>query len=257
MASRAIPATAPAVATSRPTRNGSRNTSVPIAPAATHWSGSALAIAFQLACSSAAASTAANTTPDIAADRPWQDRNVLGTLKTEPAGSRPDLLARPVVAGLAGWPDPPEPEEVLVAPIDPELADTLAFCQAYQVELKVSANCVVVVGKRGGEARYAACVVLATTRADVNGVVRRHLDVRKASFASTEDVVARTGMAYGGITPIGLPDGWPILLDSRVTEASYVVIGSGLRHSKLAVPGAALATLPGAEVLDGLANPTG
>jgi prolyl-tRNA editing enzyme YbaK/EbsC (Cys-tRNA(Pro) deacylase) len=173
----------------------------------------------------------------------------LGTLKTEPARTRPDLLAPPVVAALAGVED-----DVLVAPIDPALADTAAFCEAYQIALEVSANCVVVVGKRGGEERYAACVVLATTRADVNNVVRRHLDVRKASFAAMDDAVARTGMEYGGITPIGLPAGWPILVDSRVTATPYVVIGSGVRHSKLALPGAALANLPGAEVLDGLAR---
>lgn len=180
---------------------------------------------------------------------------MLGTLKTEPAAARPDLLAPPVVAGLAAWPDAPEPEQVLVAPIDPELADTAAFCQAYQIGLEVSANCVVVVGKRGGQERYAACVVLATTRADVNGVVRRHLDVRKASFAASDDAVARTGMAYGGITPIGLPAGWPILVDSRVIESPTVVVGSGVRHSKLALPGQSLATLPGAEVLPDLARP--
>ena len=180
---------------------------------------------------------------------------MLGTLQTEPAGNRPDLLAPPVAAGLAGWAGAPPADRVLVAPIDPDLADTTAFCTAYQVDLDASANCVVVVGKRGGEVRYAACVVLATTRADVNGVVRRHLDVRKASFAGTDDAVARTGMAYGGITPIGLPAGWPVLIDQRVTEAPYVVIGSGVRHSKLAVPGAALASLPGAEVLAELARP--
>lgn len=180
---------------------------------------------------------------------------MLGTLQTAPAADRPDLLAPPVAAGLAGWVGAPPPDQLLAAPIDPDLADTAAFCTAYQVELDASANCVVVVGKRGGEVRYAACVVLATTRADVNGVVRRHLDVRKASFAGTDDAVARTGMAYGGITPIGLPDGWPVLIDQRVAEAPWVVIGSGLRHSKLALPGAALATLPGAEVLADLARP--
>jgi prolyl-tRNA editing enzyme YbaK/EbsC (Cys-tRNA(Pro) deacylase) len=176
----------------------------------------------------------------------------LGTLKTEPARTRPDLLAAPVAAGLAAWAD--APDDVLVAPIDPNLADTAAFCEAYQVALDVSANCVVVVGKRGGEARYAACVVLATTRADVNNAVRRHLDVRKASFASMDDAVARTGMEYGGITPIGLPGDWPILVDARVTATPYVVIGSGVRHSKIALPGPALAGLPGAVVLDGLAH---
>lgn len=178
---------------------------------------------------------------------------MLGKLDTEPARERPDLLAPPVAAGLAAWTD--APPDVLVAPIDPELADTAAFCQAYDVALDASANCVVVAGRRGGETRYAACVVLATTRADVNGVVRRRLDARKASFAPMDDAVTRTGMEYGGITPIGLPEGWPILIDPRVTATPWVVVGSGLRRSKVALPGAALATLPGAEVLPDLARP--
>ena len=106
--------------------------------------------------------------------------------------------------------------------------------------------------KRGGETRYAACVVLATTRADVNGVVRRQLDARKASFAPMDEAVARTGMEYGGITPIGLPADWPVLVDRRVAQSAGVIVGSGLRRSKLLVPGRALAELPGAEVLDDL-----
>jgi prolyl-tRNA editing enzyme YbaK/EbsC (Cys-tRNA(Pro) deacylase) len=179
---------------------------------------------------------------------------VLGTLKTEPAATRPDLLAAPVAAGLAAWSGA---DRVLVAPIDPELADTAAFCQAYDIDLEVSANCVVVAGRRGGEVRHAACMVLATTRADVNGVVRRHLDVRKASFAPMDEAVALTGMEYGGITPIGLPEGWPVLLDPRVTATPYLVIGSGVRHSKLVLPGPALATLPDSVVLEGLGQPTG
>ncbi len=178
---------------------------------------------------------------------------MLGTLQTEPAASRPDLLAAPVTAGLAAWRD--APDEVLVAPIDPDLADTTAFCQAYRIGLDISANCVVVAGKRGGEVRYAACLVLATTRADVNNVVRRHLDVRKASFAPADEAVARTGMEYGGITPIGLPSDWPILIDPRVTGTPHVVIGSGVRHSKIALPGESLARLPNAVVVDGLAAP--
>lgn len=173
----------------------------------------------------------------------------LGTLKWEPVRDRPDLLAPPVAAALAQW-----QQDVLVAPIDPGLADTAAFCEAYQIDLDVSANCVVVVGKRGGEERYAACMVLATTRADVNNVVRRHLDVRKASFAATDDAVARTGMEYGGITPIGLPKDWPVLVDARVAATRQVVIGSGVRRSKLALPGEALTRLPGAVVLENLAR---
>ena len=176
----------------------------------------------------------------------------LGVLDAHPALSRPDLLAAPVVARLEDM--AADAANVLVAEIDPELADTAAFCDRYDVSLDVSANCVVIAARRGDTTRYAACVVLATTRADVNGVVRRHLDARKASFAPMDDAVARTGMEYGGITPVGLPADWPILIDRRVVDAGVVVVGSGVRRSKLALPGAALAKLPGAEVIDGLAR---
>ncbi|SCL16033.1 Cys-tRNA(Pro) deacylase, prolyl-tRNA editing enzyme YbaK/EbsC [Micromonospora rhizosphaerae] len=181
----------------------------------------------------------------------------MGTLKTEPACTRPDLLAPPVAAAIERWPTdaPVDVDNVLVAPIDAELADTAAFCAAYEVGLDVSANCVVVAGKREGEIRYAACVVLATTRADVNGVVRRMLNVRKASFAPMAEAVELTGMEYGGITPIGLPEQWPILVDSRVIATPHVIIGSGVRHSKIALPGPALGVLPRATVVEGLAKP--
>jgi len=178
-------------------------------------------------------------------------------LDLSPALSRPELLAKPVAAALAEWAEGTgfAADTVAVAPIDPELADTAAFCAHYGVGLAESANCVVVAGKRGGVTSYAACLVTAETRADVNGVVRRRMDARKATFAPLDDVVAATGMEYGGITPVGLPDGWPILIDSRVVEQAHVVIGSGIRGSKLWLPGAALATLPGAEVIEGLATP--
>ena len=174
----------------------------------------------------------------------------MGSLQTEPALDRPDLLAVAVTEALRGW---VHAADVLVAPIDPELADTAAFCEAYGVTLDESANCVVVSGKRGGEVRFAACVVLATTRADVNNAVRRLLDVRKASFAPTAEAVELTGMEYGGITPIGLPKDWPVLVDARVAATPYVILGSGVRHSKIALPGAALADLPGAQIIEGLA----
>jgi prolyl-tRNA editing enzyme YbaK/EbsC (Cys-tRNA(Pro) deacylase) len=182
--------------------------------------------------------------------------NVIGSLKLEPAVSRLDLLAAPVAAALQVWPAeaPIDGDQVLVAPIDGELADTAAFCAAYGVTLRESANCVIVAGRRGAVTRYAACVILATTRADVNGVVRRHLDVRKASFAPKDDAVRLTGMEYGGITPIGLPTSWPVLVDARVVATPHVIIGSGVRHSKIAIAGPALGALPGAEVIDGLAR---
>ena len=161
-----------------------------------------------------------------------------------------ELVAAPVADALGNWPR----AGVLAAPIDPDLADTAAFCEHYGIEPADSANCVVIAGRRGEHTRYAACLVLATTRADVNGVVRRRLDARKASFAPMDDAVALTGMEYGGITPIGLPADWPVLIDRAVLDRDVVVIGSGLRRSKIALPSAALAELPGAEVIDGLAS---
>ncbi|MER5322066.1 YbaK/EbsC family protein [Streptosporangium roseum] len=167
----------------------------------------------------------------------------IGTLDWVRAAERLDLLAEPVARAVAGL------DGVEVAEIDPTLADTAAFCERYGVSLAESANCVIVAAKRGGEVRYAACVVLATTRADVNGAVRRHLDARKISFAPQDDAVGLTGMEYGGITPLGLPEGWPVLVDEAVAAHPGVVIGSGVRHSKLALPGAVLADLKIAEVL--------
>ncbi|MEV6912770.1 YbaK/EbsC family protein [Amycolatopsis sp. NPDC051071] len=177
---------------------------------------------------------------------------IAGNLTVVPAPSRTDLLAEPVAKTLAALADP---DAVGVAEIDAELADTAAFCAAYGSPLSASANCVVVAGKRAGEVRFAAAMILATTRADVNGVIKRRLDVRKASFAPMDEAVSLTGMEYGGITPVGLPDGWPILIDQRVADESELVIGSGIRGSKLLISGLALASLPGAEVIDGLARP--
>jgi prolyl-tRNA editing enzyme YbaK/EbsC (Cys-tRNA(Pro) deacylase) len=176
----------------------------------------------------------------------------IGSLAAVPALSRPDLLAPPVAAALAALDG--AAGAVGVAEIDPELADTAEFCERYRVSLAESANCVVITGRRDGEARYAACVILATTRADVNNVARRELDVRKASFAGMDDAVARTGMEYGGITPAGLPPGWPVLVDALVADTPTVVIGSGVRRSKLVLPGKLLASLPAARVIDGLAR---
>ena len=174
----------------------------------------------------------------------------LGSLTWLPATERPDLLGAPVAAALSLLPGP-----VWVAEIDADLADTAAFCAAYDVPLEASANCVVVAARRAGQTTLAACVVLATTRADVNGLVRRHLGARKASFAPQDVAVAESGMEFGGITPVGLPADWPVLIDPEVEAADFVVIGSGTRGGKLAVAGSLLAALPAAEVLEGLGQP--
>lgn len=181
-----------------------------------------------------------------------QNRGMVGTLEWLPVSTRLDLVAKPVAAALATMGS--EAERVQVAEIDPGLADTAAFCETYEVGLDVSANCVVVAAKRGSERSLAACVVLATTRADVNGVVRKHLGAKKASFASMDLATGESDMEYGGITPVGLPADWPLLVDGKVAATDLVVVGSGLRSSKLLLPGSLVASLPGAEVLDALAQ---
>jgi prolyl-tRNA editing enzyme YbaK/EbsC (Cys-tRNA(Pro) deacylase) len=169
----------------------------------------------------------------------------VGRLNFVPIGESPDLVGDPVRQYLDGH----SAEGLWVSAIDPDLADTAGFCEHYDIGLDISANCVVVEARRADRTWYAACVVLATTRADVNGIVRKRLDARKISFASMDTAVSLTGMEYGGITPIGLPSGWPILIDSGVMDQQRVVIGSGVRGSKLLASSAVLASLPGAEVL--------
>jgi prolyl-tRNA editing enzyme YbaK/EbsC (Cys-tRNA(Pro) deacylase) len=175
----------------------------------------------------------------------------MGTLSTQPALARPDLLAPSVTAAIAAG-RAGAAEAFAVAEIDPQLADTAAFCERYGVALDESANCVVLAARREGRSWFAACVVLATTRADVNGLAKRQLGASKISFAAMDAAIEATAMEYGGITPVGLPEDWPILIDAAVAASERVVIGSGLRRSKIVLPGAALAALPGAVVLDGL-----
>lgn len=174
----------------------------------------------------------------------------LGSLEPLAAAEHTDLLAPLVASALATW---PHRDSVAVVEIDPELADTAALSAAYDLPLTASANCVVVAGRRGGAERVAACVVRADTRADVNYAVKRLLDVRKASFLPTERAVAETGMEYGGITPVGLPASWRLLVAAEAAGIEVALIGSGVRRSKLLLAGALLAELPGAEVIDDLA----
>lgn len=177
--------------------------------------------------------------------------HTLGSLTTAPATEHPELLGAPVAAFLASW---PPAGEVGVVAIDPAHADTAGTVEVYGVPWDRGANCVVVMGKREGVERIAACVVRGDTRADVNNRVKRLLDVRKCSFLSHDRAVAETGMEHGGITPLGLPASWRLLIDARVPELDAVLIGSGIRGSKIIAPGAALAALPGAEIVDGLAS---
>jgi len=142
------------------------------------------------------------------------------------------------------------PYEVL--PCDPALADTEAFCAHYGIPPARSANTIVVVGKADPR-RYAVCVVLATTRLDVNGAVRARLGARRTSFASPEETSALTGMLLGGVTPLALPPELPVWVDARVMEPDWVVLGGGSRSSKIKVGPQVFERLPGAEVVPGLA----
>ncbi len=139
-----------------------------------------------------------------------------------------------------------------VMPCDPALADTAAFIAAYGIPPERSAN-TIVVASRGAQPIYVACVLLATTSLDVNNVVRREMGVRKASFASADAVREATGHEIGGVTPFGLPDGMPILVDALVMEAPWIILGGGNRSSKLKVAPDALRALPSVRVVEGLA----
>lgn len=143
--------------------------------------------------------------------------------------------------------------EYEIVPCDPDLADTAAFCEHYGYALEDSANTIVVAGKADPPV-YAACVVLATTRLDVNKVVRKRLGTRKASFAAAAETKALTGQEIGGVTPIGLPDDLPLWVDARVMERERIILGGGSRDRKVHAPPALLTAL-GAEVVEDLARP--
>ncbi|MCM2391631.1 YbaK/EbsC family protein [Streptomyces albipurpureus] len=181
-------------------------------------------------------------------------RAPIGTFDhARPAVDCLDLLTAPVANAVRGWHGDIPADQLIYVDTDPEIADTAGFVEHHGRELlDQSANCVVVVGKRGTESTLAACVVLSRTRVDVNGAVRKQLGSRKASFAAQEIATGETGMEYGGITPIGLPGNWPLLVDPAVVDTPWVLIGSGRRRGKLIVPGKAFAGLPGALVLEGL-----
>ena len=167
---------------------------------------------------------------------------------TSPAGPTDDAARTALEEALAGH----GPYELFAS--DPALADTAAFCAAYGFAPEDSANTIVVVGKSSPPV-YAACVVLATHRLDVNRVVRDRLGARKASFASAEETRELTGMAIGGVTAFGLPAGLPLWIDAAVMERERIVLGGGSRSWKVIAAPAILRSLPNVEIVAGLAAP--
>lgn len=174
-----------------------------------------------------------------------------------PALEHTELLAPPVAAALRALAGSSSEGDALAArarvvEVEDRFSDTDALNTAFSLDPAATGNCVLVAGKRSGEERVAACVVRATDFADINHVVKKRLDVHKASFLPMDRAVEGSGMEYGGITPVGVPESWRLLIDAAVAARPTVLIGSGIRPSKLLVPGALLAALPGAEVIEGL-----
>lgn len=169
----------------------------------------------------------------------------VGKLTFESAKNKGNLLAKPVQDKLGLG-------DFLVAEINPNFSDTTEFCAKYEMSPKQAANCLVIEAVRGNEIKYAACLVPGNTRADLNKRVRKYLNVRRVSLAQRDFVVNSTGMEYGGITIIGLPSDWPILIDKSLLSIPNLIIGSGLRNSKLLVSGQFLEKLPNVTILEGL-----
>lgn len=176
----------------------------------------------------------------------------LNPLISLPALEHPELMSRSTHAALSGW---EHGDRVAVVQIDPEVADTAAMMAEFGLSADTGANCVIVSGKRAGEERIGAVLVRSDRRADVNGVAKRALDVRSASFHPMDRAITESGMEYGGITPLGLPGSWRLLVDPAVLDIDTVIIGAGIRGAKLLVPGELLGSLPGAEVTEDLGRP--
>ena len=141
-----------------------------------------------------------------------------------------------------------------IVPIDPEYADTAAFCEKYGYPLEQSANTIIIASKRKDPTVYCACVVLATTRLDVNRSVKQLMNVSRVSFANAEQMMELTGMEVGGVTPFGLPGGLPLYVDSRIMVLDWIILGSGNREAKLKISPDVFKQIPSAKTIDNLAN---
>jgi prolyl-tRNA editing enzyme YbaK/EbsC (Cys-tRNA(Pro) deacylase) len=171
----------------------------------------------------------------------------IGNLSFNPIAKNPTLVAEPVWQAVVQG---QSTSEVYATPIDPELADTASFCKQYNVLREIACNCIIVEAKRADSVWYAACVVLADDMIDVNGKVRRHLGARKASFAPKDTVLRLTKMEYGGITPLGLPEDWPIFIDEKVSATEQLILGGGVRGSKILVETKMLISLVQGSIID-------
>ncbi len=175
-------------------------------------------------------------------------------LDFKPVIDRPDLVPVTTFRAIESWSGPESASDFLVAEINPEYAGGNELCSYYNINPKFGANCLVVEGKRGSNSIIAVCIVPVGYKYDMSGVVRKKLGVRQVSVASLEYVLSISKMEYGSITPIGLPQEWKVFVDPLVLEPERIIIGGGLKKSKLSIPSNALLHLPSVEVLDGLAK---
>lgn len=170
-------------------------------------------------------------------------------LEFRPVKDHPELVSESIYKVVGDSPD------ILVGRIDPQYMNGSSLSDHYDVNLDDGANCVIVRGKRGETRTTAAVIVPVGYRADLNGLVCEKLDAKKVSMAPLEEVLQETGMEYGSITPVGLPNSYKILVDSRLMSKEKIVVGAGKQIAKLLVPTKCLTTLPNLEVVEGLANP--
>ena len=147
-----------------------------------------------------------------------------------------------------------EPYEILT--IDPALADTAAFCAHYGIPPEQSANTIIVASKKEPK-QYCACLVLATTRLDVNHAVKKLMGASRVSFASGDETKALTGMLIGGVTVFALPPDLQIYVDERVMAPDWIIVGGGGRSTKVKLAPAVLRRLPNVNIVPGLAGELG
>ena len=176
-------------------------------------------------------------------------------LKFAPIIEKPELVTLTVYEAIKSWTGPHNKKDFLVAEIDPLFAGGVEVCDKYNVNPNCGANCLVVAGKRGKNKTFASCLVPVGFKYDMSGVVRKELNARQVSVASLDFVLNKSQMEYGSITPIGLPKDWSVFIDPLVLEPERIIIGGGLKKSKLSIPSSALLHLPNAVKLNGLAIP--
>lgn len=177
----------------------------------------------------------------------------MNKLSFSPIIENKDLVCESIYNVVENWCDSIQKGQFMVAEINPEYAGGIELCQKYGVNPRMGANCLVVIGVRGQVETYAACVVPVGFRYDMSGVVRKCLNARRVSVAPLDKVIEATGMEYGSITAIGLPKEWKIFIDPMVMECKEIIMGSGLKKSKICFPSSVLLQLPNTQILEGLA----